>query len=381
LKILVLNYEYPPVGGGGGQASADLARALADRGHSIQVVTARLPGLPAREEDHGVVVRRVHTGRRSPFRASFPAMAGYLGGALLPAARLARGWKPDIIHAHFAVPTGVLALTLSRLTRIPYVITAHLGDVPGGVPEKTGRWFRWVFPFTGAIWRNAAAVAAVSEYTRSLAARHYRVPIEVIPNGVRLNQGEAQAAGQPRRIVFIGRFQPQKNLPFLLDRLAEVRDLDWMCTLVGDGPTRPEVETRIVDLGLKERVLLTGWVSPEAASGILAESDLLFMPSLSEGLPVIGVQALAYGVAIVASRVGGLGELVEDEKNGRGCPPGDAACFRAALRWALEDRTRLTAMKSASKSMAARYDIRKVAESYEALLIKAVGGGRGAPQV
>jgi glycosyltransferase involved in cell wall biosynthesis len=381
LKILVLNYEYPPVGGGGGQASADLARALADRGHSIQVVTARLPGLPAREDEHGVLVRRIHTGRRSPYRASFLAMAGYLCGAPLPAARLARAWGPDVIHAHFAVPTGALALALSRLTRIPYVITAHLGDVPGGVPEKTGRWFRWVYPFTGVIWRNAAAVAAVSEYTRSLAARHYRVPIEVIPNGVRVPAGGAQIAGQPRQIVFVGRFQPQKNLPFLLDRLAEVRDLEWICTLVGDGPTRPEVEKKISELGLKERVRLTGWVSPETASGVLAESDLLFMPSLSEGLPVVGVQALACGVAIVASRVGGLGELVEDGKNGRGCPPGDAACFHAALRWALEDGERLTAMKSASRSMAARYDIRAVAESYEALLMKAVGGGRGAAHV
>jgi glycosyltransferase involved in cell wall biosynthesis len=105
------------------------------------------------------------------------------------------------------------------------------------------------------------------------------------------------------------------------------------------------------------------------------------MPSLSEGLPVVGVQALACGVAIVASRVGGLGELVSDGENGRGCPPGDAACFHAALRWALEDGERLTAMKSASRSMAARYDIRAVAESYEALLMKAVGGGRGAAHV
>ena len=382
MRIIILNYEYPPVGGGGGQASADLARALAERGHSLRVITARLPGLPAREEAAGVTVWRVRTGRRSPYRASFLAMAGYLVAALLPALRLARAWKPDVLHAHFAVPTGALAFIVSRLTGVPYVITAHLGDVPGGVPEKTRRWFRWVYPLTGAIWRGAASVAAVSEYTRSLAARHYDVPIEVIPNGVRLEQGEpAIEIGKPPRIVFVGRFQQQKNLVFLVERLGDLRDVEWQCTLVGDGPARPEVEERITKLGLQGRVALTGWVTPDEASRRLAEADLLFMPSLSEGLPVVGVQALSHGLAILASNVGGLAELVQDGRNGKTCAPEDAAGFRQALRWCLEDPERLARMKQASRAMAARYDIRRVAESYEALLMKAAGKRRAAALV
>jgi glycosyltransferase involved in cell wall biosynthesis len=382
LKILVLNYEYPPVGGGGGQASADLAQGLAERGHALQVITARLPGLPAREEAGDVTVRRVRTGRRSPFRASFPAMAGYLVAAFLPVLRAVRVWAPDVIHAHFAVPTGALALAVSRLTGVPYVITAHLGDVPGGVPEKTRRWFRWVYPFTGAIWRGAAAVVAVSEYTRSLALKHYAVPIEVIPNGVSIAEPvPVRPVSRPPRVVFVGRFQPQKNLLFLVERLDEVKDLQWACTLVGDGPTRAEVEARIRDLRLDDRIELIGWVSPEEASRRLADADLLFMPSLSEGLPVVGVQALAHGLAIVASKVGGLAELVEDEKNGKACEPDDADGFRLALRWCLEDPDRLVRLKQSSRVMAARYDIRRVAESYETLLLKAARESRAAPLV
>ena len=71
--------------------------------------------------------------------------------------KLAREWKPDLIHVHFAVPAGALAWILRRLTGIPYVLTAHLGDVPGGVPEKTGRWFRWIYPFTPPIWKKSEA--------------------------------------------------------------------------------------------------------------------------------------------------------------------------------------------------------------------------------
>jgi glycosyltransferase involved in cell wall biosynthesis len=372
VKILVLNYEFPPVGGGGGQASADLCRALARRGHEVRLVTTRVPGLARKQEIDGTTVLRVFTGRRSHFRASFLAMAGYVAGAFLPALRLARTWKPDLIHAHFAVPTGALANRLSRLTRIPYVLTAHLGDVPGGVPEKTGRWFRRVYRFTHPIWREASAVVAVSEYTRQLALEHYPVAIEVIPNGVALPDGAAEArpVSHPPALVFVGRFQPQKNLGFLIDLLDRVRDLPWGCTLVGDGPTRGEIEASIRQRNLADRVSLTGWVSPEEAARRLAASDLLVMPSLSEGLPVVGVRALAFGLALLVSQAGGLAELVEDGVNGRCCPIVDRECFERALRWCLEDSARLLQMKQASRSLAARYDIRTVAAAYEAIFAR-----------
>ncbi len=371
MRILVLNYEFPPVGGGGGQASADLCAALAARRHELRVLTSRIPGLPSREERDGYVVRRVFTGRRSSFRASFLAMAGYIVGALPAALQEIRSWRPQVLHAHFAVPTGALAFALSRLTGVPYLLTAHLGDVPGGVPEKTWRWFRAVYPLTPPIWRAAAAVVAVSEYTRGLALKHYSVPIEVIPNGVRLPEEGAGSVGDPPRLIFAGRFQPQKNLLFLAEALGRVADLPWRCTMFGDGPTRPAVEARLRELGLADRVAMPGWVSGESVWQALGESDLLVMPSRSEGLPVVGVHALARGVAIAATRAGGLAELVEDRVNGRVCDVGDQDGYAAALRWCLEDRDRLGALKRGSRELAARYDIRRVAQAYERALMKA----------
>ncbi len=371
MRILVLNYEFPPIGGGGGQASADLCAALAARRHELRVLTSRIPGLPAREERDGYLVRRVFTGRRSRFRASFLAMAGYILGAIPAALQEIRRWRPQVLHAHFAVPTGALAFALSRLTGVPYLLTAHLGDVPGGVPEKTGRWFRAVYPLTPPIWRAAAGVVAVSEYTRGLALNHYSVTIDVIPNGVRLPEEGARPVGDPPRLIFAGRFQPQKNLLFLAEALGRVADLPWRCTLFGDGPTRAAVEARLRGLGLADRVAMPGWVTGERVWQALGESDLLVMPSRSEGLPVVGVHALARGVAIAATRAGGLAELVEDGVNGRVCEVGDQEGYAAALRWCLEDRDRLGALKRGSRELAARYDIRRVAEAYERVLRKA----------
>jgi glycosyltransferase involved in cell wall biosynthesis len=375
VKILVLNYEYPPVGGGGGRACAELCCALAGRGHEIRVITSHAKGLPFREEIDGYDVLRVLTGRRTYFRASFLSMAAYILAAFLPALFQLKGWKPEVMHVHFAVPTGVMAPLLSRLSGVPYVLTAHLGDVPGGVAKKTDRWFRIVFPFTPGIWKNASSVAAVSSFTKDLALKHYPVPIQVIPNGVPLPTSKrALQVLDPPRILFAGRFQPQKNLLFLIDALHRIRDLPWKCVLMGDGPLKVDMEERIRALQLSERITMPGWVRPEKVWEALGESDLLAMPSLTEGLPVIGIHALVQGVAIVANRTGGLVDLVEDAENGRLCEVGDAECFERSLRWCLQDRRRLLQLKSASQDRARKFDIQRVADAYEEIFSKVSRG-------
>lgn len=369
MRILVLNYEFPPIGGGGGRASADLAEALAARGHSLRVVTAGVRGLGSETTMAGVEVMRLATGRTSPSKASFGDMLRYVVLASLQATRLARSWPADVLHAHFAVPTGAAAWAAWRLASRPYVLTVHLGDIPGGVPEKTARWFRWVRALTPPIWKRAAQVVAVSEFTRQLARRAYGLTPAVIPNGVDLARRPRQAApaGSPPRIVFVGRFQPQKNLTLLVDLLAELGDLEWRAVLVGDGPLRPQVEAHLRRHGLDGRVRLTGWLSSEQAEGQLASADLLLMPSLAEGLPIVGLQALAHGLAIVGSRVGGLSELIVEGENGYGLAPDDAEGFRRALKTCLSDRGGLTRMKAASYALAERYDLGRVAQAYEAL--------------
>ena len=378
MRILVLNYEFPPVGGGGGRASAELMRALVERGHELRLITSQAEGLPRSEQRDGYQITRVPTGRRTMYRASFRSMARYVLGGFGPGLNQVREWRPDVIHVHFAVPTGVLAYGLRRLTGVAYVLTAHLGDVPGGVPEKTKRWFRFVGPMTPVVWRGAASVVAVSEYTRELAERLYAVPMVVIPNGLPLPPETDPEVGRPPLLIFAGRFQPQKNLIFLIDALAKVSDLDWRCALVGDGPEMEAVRERIGAHGLEARVELPGWLEGSQVATRLQNSDVLVMPSLSEGLPVVGVQALAHGVAIVASRAGGLNELVDDRSNGRLSEIGDLDQFVDSLRWTLADKNRLREMKVASRERAAEYEIGRVAGQYEALFEAVINTASGA---
>jgi len=374
-RVLVLIHEYPPIGGGGGRVARDVAQGLARRGWEVRVLTAHWGDLPRETVQNGVRIYRLPSWRREPYRADLRAMAAFVVTSLLAALRLVRRWRPDVVHVHFAVPTGVVAWALRRLVGLPYVLTAHLGDVPGGAPEKTDRWFRWVKPFTPPIWRAAARVVAVSTFTRDLALRHYDVPIQVIPNGVVLPPEDALdlRPHSPPRILFAGRLVPQKDPLTWVAALAQVRDEPWRATLLGDGPLMPAVRRALHEAGLTDRVHLAGWVDPDAVDEAMATSDILFMPSRSEGMPMVGVQGLAWGLALVVSRVGGFVDLVRPGENGVLVPPGDVAGFARALRAYLRDPDALARARAASRAHARNFELDRVVQQYEAVLRAAMG--------
>jgi glycosyltransferase involved in cell wall biosynthesis len=370
MRILVLCHEYPPIGGGGGRVAQDLCLGLAKRGHEITLLTANCQGMPAREIQNGVKIVRLNSGRKYPYKAGLFAMAGFVWAAFWNSLKIIRRNRPDVIHVHFAVPSGAAAWALKLFTGVPYVLTAHLGDVPGGVPEKTGRWFKFIFPFTPPIWRSAGAVAAVSDFTRDLALKSYPVEIKTILNGVDttvLDPGIIKV-NQPPRLVFAGRFVPQKNPVGLVNILSGIKNQPWNCTLIGDGLFRPEIEAAILRNGLQDRFNLTGWIPPEEVIRWFSKSDILFMPSLSEGLPVVGVQALSMGLALVLSRVGGCVDLVQEGINGALLEPSDEAGFGQSLRNLLGDPVALLAARRASRDLARKFDINIIVEQYEILL-------------
>jgi glycosyltransferase involved in cell wall biosynthesis len=374
MRILVLNYEFPPIGGGGGRASEDICRHLAARGHEIRVQTARIRGIPKWETRDGYTIYRTNALRRRAAHSSVIEMGTFVITNLFPAYQHARRWHPDLIHVHFAVPTGAVALLVSLITGIPYVLTVHLGDVPGTQPNQTDHLFRLVKPFTVPIWRRAASIVAVSDFVRQHAAQAYGVPVHVIPNGIDLEHIQP-GSSEPRttpHLLFAGRFDPQKNLPFLLEVLARITDLEWVCTLLGDGPLMQTIKEQATHLGLDDRVHLAGWVSPQDVEQTMRTSDILILPSTAEGLPVVGILALGYGLAIIGSQIGGLADIVQEGKNGHLCAVNDHGSFETALRSILISTDKLSDMKAHSRGLAQRFDLADIADQYEAIFNEAL---------
>lgn len=371
MKILVLVHEFPPVGGGGGRVARDLALGLAERGHELRVLSAHMEGLPYIENIHEKVsVIRLPSRRKSAFRAELAEMASYDLSAVKTARRILRTWRPDLIHAHFAVPAGAAAYALSKMTGLPYILTAHLGDVPGAVPEKTDRWFKWVYPFTPPIWRAASRVVAVSEFTRRLALQHYDVPVDVIPNGVDLAGLPEHQAGKPDepvRIVFAGRFMEQKNPGHLVEALLRLSGLPWQCAMLGDGPLLESIRARLAGSPLADRFWLPGWVTPEHVLAEFSRSDILVLPSRSEGLSVVAVQALAMGLAMLLSDAGGNLELVHEGVNGSIFPAGDVDALTGRLKLFIENPSMLQSAQAKSREMARKFDLSTIVSQYETL--------------
>ena len=365
MKILILSHEYPPVGGGGGQSCKTLINELVQRGEQVTLITAQYKDLPNKEEFSNFRIIRVPSLRKNPYKIGLLGMGTFIIFSFFAGLRVIRKWKPQLIHAQFAVPAGFTAFLLNKCTTIPYMLTSHLGDVPGGVPEKTDGWFRWFFPGTIPIWKHAAKVVCVSNFTAALAYDNYGIVTTTIPNGVDLSTGVKQiSTNNPPTIVFAGRFVAQKNLPAILEILESVRDFNWKCILIGDGPLFKETREKIISLGLKERFSLTGWISPKKVDEYLSCGDILLMPSLSEGLPVVGLQALTKGLVILANKVGGFTDLVIENRNGVLANIGDKSTLIEALKEYLCSPEKLKSGRMASLEIARNYDIKKIADQY-----------------
>lgn len=366
MKILVLIHEFPPIGGGGGPIARDLSLQWVKAGHQVRVVTARFGDLPHRENIDGLDVVRLDCHRTESFRAKMKAMIGYVSAASRYCLFECKDFHPDLIHVHFAVPNGPAAMIAAKKMKVPYVITAHLGDIPGASPEKTKKWFQYIQPFTPPIWKNAARVIAVSEFSRAMALKSYNVPIDVIPNGIdyeKIRNPEIVKHDVPE-IVFAGRFVPQKNIAQIINTLAEVRDLSWHATLIGDGQDKDMLTALCEKKGLRDRIDFPGWKTPEEVIGIFQHSDILFMPSRSEGLPVTGIQGMASGLALLLSNAGGNPEIISEGVNGYIQDPEDTETYTNNLRLLLTNSDRLLKMRKASLDLAASFDIRKTAADY-----------------
>jgi glycosyltransferase involved in cell wall biosynthesis len=374
MKILVLCYEYPPLGGGGGRVAQTISRKLRLRGHDVQVITGGMPRLPEVSDEDGVQVRRVRSGRRREDRCSMPEMMAWCVAAFPTVAREVRGWRPNVIHAHFAMPTGLLAWAIHRLAAVPYVITAHLGDVPGAFFPRDSALFVALHPIASRIWREAAAVTGVSSFVATEGAASYGCSVLTVLNGVEIPpSGNAGASAQARtpKLLFTGRLVDQKRPVLLLEILAKLSALPWSLTIIGDGPLMPSVQDRVRSLQLSDRVSIRGWLETEAVQQELRDADIFCMPSTSEGLPVAAVEALSHGLAIVGSDIPGLRDVLHDGVNGRAIAPEDTQGFISALGQILSTPALLARMRSESLKMASNFNLEHITVQYEQVLTAA----------
>jgi glycosyltransferase involved in cell wall biosynthesis len=333
MRVLMLNYEYPPIGGGAAPITRALSEQLAQGGHQVDVVTMGYGRLPFQETccDGNLRVFRVPALRSSPVRAVTVEMASYLVSALPWASYLTSTTPYDVIHAHFLMPTGVLGAAVKRVSGLPLVVTVHGSDVPGYNPDRFRRGHRLLFPAWRRIVGCADAIISPSAYLRDLLQKALPTPVTLIPYG--FSRPAPSAAARRRRILFASRLFPRKGAQFMLEALAGL-DLDgWEVVIAGDGPMLAPLKEQARSLGLD--VAFPGYVQGRVLQDLYASSAIFAFPSLHDNFPVVLLEALSHGCAIVTNNCTGMPEVVGDA--GLLVRPHDVAGLRDAIARLMAD--------------------------------------------
>jgi glycosyltransferase involved in cell wall biosynthesis len=376
-RILLVNYEYPPLGGGGGNATMHIAQALAQRGHKPFVLTAAWGDLPAEEEKNGVVIRRIRALRRRADRCSIPEMLAFTAAGMRAAPGLAREWQVEAALVFFTLPCGPIGWWLKRWHKLPYAISLQGGDVPGFDTETLGFYHRLAGGWIRRLWADADAVIANSRGLAALAKAHAPgMSIGVIPAGAgvaSLSEHQYPESTESEvRLLFVGRLVKQKGLDVLMRALGKLPlNLNWRLVLAGDGPEWTAIAGDAARLGLSRRVEYRGWLGKEMLATVYSEADLFVLPSRDEGMPNALLEAMAAGLPVVATQVAGTSEAVVNGQTGLMVPPGDADALAGALQALISDPARRQAMGRAGQTRAAaRYSWTAVAEAWLEVLMR-----------
>ena len=291
---------------------------LRQRGIELRILSL----LPPREELRHDIIRRAELEQLTVYEPEkFSAVV--------------RKFRPQLLHAHFATESTATARELAARTGIPFTFTAHGYDIHRKPPPD----FR-------ERAMAARAVVTVSEANADYISKTFEVPrqhIHVISCGVDTEifcpTRRASATSGPPLLVCVARQVKVKNLGLLLEACGELqrREVEFHCAMIGDGPLRAELIARRAELGLESVVEMPGAARQSEVVKWWQRAAVAVLTSDNEGMPVSLMEAAACGVPAVATRVGGVSELVQDNVTGLLAPAGDAVALADALEKLLRD--------------------------------------------
>jgi glycogen synthase len=386
MRILVLNYEYPPLGGGAAVATAALVHELCARGVAVDVVTSSAQAAqpePVALEQHGVLrLFRVRSRRVGVHQAGLMGAATYLFHALPVVSRLIREEQYDAIHVFFSLPTGAL-LPLAGIGQTPVIVSLRGSDVPGY--DRTSRTMeymhRLLLPLTRWIWRRADRLIPVCESLGRLAEQSCPgLSYIVVPNGVDLDlfhPGRELKSGSgpaPIRCLAVARLVERKGLGDLIRAFALLPRGEFELEIVGEGPDAAVLRDLAERLNVGREIRFAGSLDRKAVAERYRAADMFTLPSSAEAFGNVFAEALASGLPIVGSTVGGIPELVEHGVNGLLVDPGQPQLLSQAIRYLAADPELRSEMRIRNRAKAeARLEWSKVTGRYLAIYESVTG--------
>jgi glycosyltransferase involved in cell wall biosynthesis len=346
MRILYFAEWFWPEIGGMSVMSAQLVTALKERGNSVVVIAEDDFGNLAPIDSYaGIPVHRF--GLISALHDRDIERLTTVRGAI---SALCRSTGPDVIHAAYS-PMGAYHVNVLARTGAPVLLSFHGGN---GVMESADEGSLLARTLASAAWITACSEATlrdVRDVDPSVTARS-----SVVYNGVEAPSEPVVPLPTRPVVAAFGRMYHQKGFDVLLDAFKQVAHAadDVRLLLVGDGPERAALQRQAADLGIADNVSFRGWIPPTDVAAVIDDSTLVVVPSREEGFGLTALEAAMRGRAVIATRVGGLPEVVEEGNTGLLVAPERPDQMTDAILALLRDPTRLVLLGSAARSRAER---------------------------
>jgi N-acetyl-alpha-D-glucosaminyl L-malate synthase BshA len=362
---------YPTYGGSGALAT-ELGLELARRGHEVHFISYaspfRLPGYVERVFFHEVETRM----GRYPLFEFYP----YTLALASKQHEVALREKLDVLHVHYAIPHATTAWLAREMLeaeghRLKVITTLHGTDITLVGQEAS------FYAITKFSIERSDAVTAVSDYLRDETYRAFGCvgcDVRVIPNFVRLDEyrpdptkrWEGLAPEGHRRIMHVSNFREVKRVRDVVRIFARIRRaMPATLVMVGDGPDRPDAEKEAEELGVQEDVRFLGRL--ESVATLLQGCEVFLLPSTSESFGLAALEAMACGAVVVATRTGGLPEVIDDGRSGILEPVGSVEAMGRRAVELLRDPERLETMRAAGVARAGEFSAASIVPMYERL--------------
>ncbi len=371
MKILILNYEYPPIGGGAGNQTQMLAKLFVQNGHQVRIITSHFKKLPFYLNEEGIEIIRVPVFRREKYKSNLFQMGIYLILAIFPLLWTSIKWRPNIALSFFLLPTSILAYLQYKFFRIPYIVSLRGGDVPSFVPNEI-KIYKYLKPFANIIGKSAKEIIAVSEDLGKMAVNDFpaiRSKIGFINNGIMVNDLPKKFNAVPT-FLFVGRLTKQKRMEFIINSFKNIKG-KYIFNIVGDGPLLRDLKKMVFENGLSDRILFKGWLSKGKVYHEMQNSHFLILMSEVEGLSNSGLEAYANGLPIIASNAPGIRNFVVDGFTGFLINTGDGKKLSETLEKIINNPEIASKLsKNCKNFVRENYDINISAKKYMAIFEK-----------
>ena len=375
MRILMLNNEYPPLGGGTGTVNEAILNEFSRYPElDIDLVTSSA----GEAFEAGLLfdrfrIFRLPVNRYNIHHASNAELLRYAWKAFWFSLKLHRKEKYDICMAWSTVPAGGTALALRLVVGLPYIVRVTGPDIPG-FEARYDRWTMVLKPFIRGVWHRAHIVIAKCHEEESMVrAVASKLTMRIIPNGVDRKKFSVErfAYQGPIRLLCVGRLIERKGHRDLIEagRRLIKSGFQIRCQFVGTGDAEEEYKTLIEEAGLESVFEFSGYVPRERMPQIYASADVFVLPSYNEGMSISALEAMAAGLPLILSKTGGTDVLVVEGRNGFRFEPGDVDSLYTCILRMIQNKELAREMGYESQRYSAMFSWDAIGQSYKQVII------------